>query len=148
MKRINLIYIAVFVLMTAVVYANIDSLRNLLKVDDDNKMELYVEISEAYKYVSLDSAYSYARKAIDNAKDNKDLFIAYDQMINVYFAKNQINKCLDFLYRSLKIAKSIDNKEDIINTYVRIGNMYDKLSKYDSSIFYFNFALALVRNTI
>ncbi|PLX10450.1 MAG: hypothetical protein C0598_10315 [Marinilabiliales bacterium] len=116
----------------------IDSLKlTLQKSEPTDKIEILIEIAEAYRFVNMKECYSYGLSAIKHAQEYNSLQLQAKALksyaISNYFDAN-MNKAIEYTYRALYIFKELDDMEGLAACYNNIGLFYEEKGELDSSL--------------
>lgn len=124
----------------------IDSLESALNsVSDNAKVDLLNEIAYNFYYFNNDSTENYALAAIDLATNldyKKGLSEAQRMMGIALKAKNQDGKAIEWLYKGLKTAQSIDYAQGIADNLNSLGIFYNSIEDYNQALSYFKKSVA------
>ncbi len=119
----------------------IDSLRQAIyKTNTDSlKLNLYQKISKKYTPISFDSAYHYAIKGLDLAKESnikKSIAESYIRLAWVYDDHSQLDKAITYYLKALELAKKENSKKQLIRIFNHLGIAYFNKGNYDKSVHY------------
>jgi len=120
--------------------ANIDSLKNELSnyaLKDSNRVNLQLDIANAYFRIDLDSTRTFLTKAKELSIDlaytagKGNVFRLLARLENI---QSNYTKSLDFLEESLANYKLISDKEGAARVYIGMGINHYHLSKYEEAM--------------
>lgn len=145
-KRIlNKKYFVVFILLSfsALVYSQtkIDSLKIILQETSEvEKPIVLIKLSEIYLLVDASESLEYANQALSlSIKTNNELLKAKSLLnlgkVNCIVKNYEVAK--SNYSSSLKIFQSLNNFWGISENYIHLGDVYLKITNYDSSIYYY-----------
>lgn len=129
----------------------IDSLLILAKIySEEDKVILYEQISKLYKGKDNDSVFYFANLALESAqKDKSDLsyYEAYKAIGDAYADKFDYTLALENYQKSNEYCEKINNKTNLINQFLLIGNTYRSLKRFSEAVISYNRALELARES-
>lgn len=142
----SILITVVIILISGSIYSqNIDSLKKILRYSniDSTTAEINKELSLAFGYSNLDSAFFYAKAAelkITNLSSKQkcsiiDLFGILNSM------KGRNDLALDYFLRELKIAEEANLNEIVAKTNLNIAFIFQDLGKKEQVFLFFNKAL-------
>ncbi|MCD4818390.1 MAG: tetratricopeptide repeat-containing sensor histidine kinase [Candidatus Cloacimonetes bacterium] len=123
----------------------IETIKNLKKkllsskLDDNTRIEIFIELSHAYLDKNSDKSLEYAKKSLElSEKINNEEKKANSLSIigNIYYCKNIYEEALKFYKKASKLFKIIGDKNKLGNSLDNIGIIYRKLSSYDNALLY------------
>ena len=127
----------------------VDSLLHLTKIfPEEDKVNLYQQISKQYIGINDDSVFYYATRAIESAnKDKSDLsyYEAYKCIGNANANKFDYSNALENYLKSNEYGQKINNKSSLISNYLLIGNTYRNLKRFSEAITSYNSGLLLAK---
>lgn len=124
--------------LTAQVRPFLDSLKNDLQIvtDDSLKIRLYDELAWTYKRIDSDTALMYGYAGLELAK-GKDQTLEGILLATIGVTKTE-NAIDDFgvseLKKALEISEELNIKRRSAANFTNLGNAYENLGRYDSSI--------------
>ena len=116
-------------------------LYNIDKIPDDtDKVKLFYSLGQTYAYSQLDTALFYYRRAYALSRKlhynwGEVKFYAYAS--SVLNAKGEFDKSLALNKEGLRKCQSLPYPKLLPNQYINIGNGFQFLDNYDSSIYYY-----------
>lgn len=147
------IYLSLFFLGFQIAYTQNgtqDSLKRLAQhADIPIQFEAYLKLAQIHQRTQPDSSHYFAGKAIKLAgKMNQPRKLA--EILNLdavtYCMRNQLDKGLQLFQRAYRIFDSLKLKDDLANVMTNLGNVYQGLDQYDSSIYYHIRSLKVVEH--
>lgn len=142
--------ITVFLLLffTSGLFAQIDSLKNLIEKSDNDTLIIksYIKLSDEFK--NQDSTLFYFNKAIDYAKDNnitEEYYNSQYELAKYYISNQAYSKSNQVLDTALKYALVNEDYEHIYRFYARKGMTYRKVPDYEKALEAYNLALELAK---
>jgi serine phosphatase RsbU (regulator of sigma subunit) len=143
--KFRLIIIYFFIILNQS-YANIDSLKNVLKTSDLNSKSLIInQICESYIYTNSDSAIRYGLMGIGAAK-KAGLLANQGYVLNslgvIYKDKGEYVKALNNFIEAEKLFESAQNDNGKILTTVNIGRVYELQNLFDKALSQYTIALS------
>ena len=128
----------------------IDSLKTVLKPQKSKeKVMTFIEISEKFKGINLDSATFYGVKAFDLAekiKDDRLKIIALLQQGNLYRENSKYQKAISYFEQTLTLSKKIKDSGLIANSYSGLGIVNSRLGNFNTAINHFYNCLTIYEN--
>ena len=128
----------------------IDSLLQVLKIskEDTNRIQLYSSLASSYYSLKPDSFFVYWKKGFELAMSLKQK--KYVAMLNIKMAAmmtdtGNYSLALNYAEQSLAVAKELNAKPVMINSYLEIGRVYDYQSDFVKSSDYFFKAMAIAQ---
>ncbi|GGD14357.1 tetratricopeptide repeat-containing sensor histidine kinase [Flavobacterium orientale] len=127
-----------------------DSLQTITKQSNSlSKVKHYLNLSDKFSTVNLDSCLIYAQKA--HAESNKiksDSVYAdvYNNLANSYEYKGMADSALVYHLRALSKRKILGNQIAIADSYNNLGVAYDQLGKFKEALYYYFKALKIYEN--
>lgn len=123
----------------------IDSLRKTSKEQlDSEKIITFIELSEQFKGINLDSADIYSKKAFlisEKIKDKRLKIIAWLELGNFNRENSNFDKALKYFQKSLQLSEKINDSILIANSYTgaaivnsRLGNFNIALQNFYKSL--------------
>ena len=128
---------------------NVDSLVNRLetqKLTDNERIELYWDISKSYSNNNYDSCIAYSNKGLSLAekRNDKRRMLGFNDLIGVsYFLKNSFDTSYIYLNKALELAIDLKDSQLQSKAYGNIGTMYMTKSDFHDAIDYYTKSLAL-----
>ena len=102
---------------------------------DDNEymMESLFSIIESYvKIQEYEVAKKYCKLALISAIKNKDKYYEYKSLkfySDMYKSKDEIEMSIDYLSKCVEIAKELDDKKILADSYIELGKLYSNISQ-------------------
>jgi len=128
----------------------IDSLRHQLPTSNtQQKISLYLAISDHFLITSADSAWHYAEKAHAMAlRQNlvKEKAEAMLQLGKVYYAIDNHQRAIDLLVHTINIFQDLHDSTNLFHVYNYLGYIYFDLEEYDKALEYQNLSLQIEKN--
>jgi signal transduction histidine kinase len=125
----------------------LDSLLNVSKTQKDlSLINTLNEISWEFKNANMDSAFYYARKALEisqNIQSKKAIAFSYNSLASCFDNIGELDSSLVYHKKSLDIKLEINNNEGVADSYNNIGIVYDLKGDYDASLEYYFKALKI-----
>jgi len=118
----------------------IDSLYQVIKanqIDDDSKVDTYLELSKYYIYKDLDSAESYALKGLDLAhKTNykKGQAVAYIRKCKISEFSDNIDEAISFGNKAISLYETLDKDRNYLVILNIQAYLYEKQTHYDKAL--------------
>jgi len=119
--------------------SQLDSLKGILLYteQDTNRVKLYLELGKEYRWLEMDSSYTYFNKTIELAENiNAKDFMA-DALIDVGI-NHQIQGTYDstkyFFQKSFELATEMGDRKRIEIYYAQNAGLYHDMGLYDSAI--------------
>lgn len=113
------------------------------------EQKIYNNLGVLYSYTGdYDSALKNYFKSLQfsiSAHDSINMALSYGNIAYFYNERGHYYKALDFLFKEQTIRRAIqqDNEAVLYNT---IGLVYKNIKKYDSALYYLNYALILAKS--
>lgn len=134
--------LVLFLFSFFVLYAqvNIDSLKNVLEtqqLSDEEKTEIYLDISKFYSYNNYDSCIAYSNRGILFAgKSNKRKLLAtFNNLLGLsYYQKSSYDTSYVYLTKYLEMAVELKDKELEMSAYGSLGTMYRYRQDFQASV--------------
>lgn len=131
---------------------NTDSLKVQYKsrLEPNSKVRLLVNIGHTFEKKDLDSALFYYKSALFFQKHTTDTLLArvYSNIGNANLLKGNIDVCLDYELRALKIYERHTPNQDIIKVYNGIALVYFYQGDFEKALNKFNQLLGLLEKNI
>jgi signal transduction histidine kinase len=151
MSRSFLIFVIIAVFLSVHGRAHsdpyIDSLfRQLRKVDDTSRIDLFIELSQLYWQRSFDTSLMFATHALtlsENTDDKSRIGNSLNMTGNAYYLLSDFTKSLDYYQKALTIRQELGDSNDIARTLNNIGAVHLKTHNYETALEYFNKALQI-----
>lgn len=150
MNRSALLWFLVLASMTAGAQIHIDSLEQELKKDisDSLKIEIHLQLSQAFTYVDLVKSQHYIKEAVDLSEKKKWDWAkakSYTQLSCYYTLLGDYSTALR--YDNLALHSSVAAKDTvhISKAYNNVGNDYHDIGEYDEAYFYLTQSFTLAR---
>ena len=129
-------------------YSNTDSLLNALNNTEnpEKKADLFNELADFYLYASLDSALSYAQKAITvskNASYQKGEIYALIIKSDIYREKGEYHKAKNCADRVNSIAENLTDKDILAKYHMLAGSNFFEQHSYNKALEQFKVAFDL-----
>ena len=102
---------------------------------DENEymMESLFNIIESYvKRQEYEIAQKYCKLALISAIKNKDKYYEYKSLkfySDMYKSKDEIEMSIDYLSKCIEIAKELDDKKILADSYIELGKLYSNISQ-------------------
>lgn len=102
---------------------------------DENEymMESLFNIIESYvKRQEYEIAQKYCKLALISAIKNKDKYYEYKSLkfySDMYKSKDEIDMSIDYLSKCIEIAKELDDKKILADSYIELGKLYSNISQ-------------------
>ncbi|MGB5982701.1 MAG: sensor histidine kinase [Nonlabens sp.] len=116
----------------------IDSLKlRSEQVQDTLLIETLDELSWEYKYVTMDSAFHYANKALDLAKKieyPKAIANSYNTLGSNYEYVSKLDSALYFYTKSLEIKRIINDTVGVANSLNNVGIVHDEKGNHEKAL--------------
>lgn len=128
---------------------NIDSLLNALasqKLTDDDRIELYWNISTSYSNSDYNSCIEYSNKGLLLAekKRNKKRMTTFNGLLgSCYMLKNSFDTAYTYLNKAVELAAELEDKDLESKTYGNIGTMYKLKGDFQVAVEYYMKSLEL-----
>jgi PAS domain S-box-containing protein len=124
---------------------NIDSLHSKLsKVDIEKKVQIYVEIANAFKESYIDSTLLYLVKANDLAIEIDEGWLIGNTTKELgifYLSIDDFESALHYLEKALVIQNELNNKREIALLQINLGKLYFKSNNFQKALEYLNYSL-------
>ncbi len=123
--------------------SKIDSLEQLLEnssEQDTTKVQLLLDMANAYRGVSLDTSYHYAKKAFDLATihDHEYGMASADKIKGTYFLYSGItDSCIFYYQRSQSLFQKLSDPDGVHDINYNLGLLHTSLAEYDKAISYY-----------
>lgn len=125
----------------------LDSLLSVSKTQKDlSLISTLNEISWEFKNVNMDSAFYYARKALEisqSIQSKKAIAFSYNSLASCFDNIGELDSSLVYHKKSLDIKLEIKNNEGVADSYNNMGIVYDLKGDYDTSLEYYFKALKI-----
>ena len=112
----------------------LDSLINLTKKEKDTVLiQVFNEISWEYKSSNIDSAFFYAKHALNNSlriNHKKSIAQSYNSIGSIYQAKSNSDSAIYYHQKSLNLKIEIKDSIGIADSYNNIGIILDEQGAY------------------
>lgn len=95
-------------------------------------------------------AETYFQDAIKHAKKNKNIdhqYVAYLNYGNFLLNKLNLTKAIEIYHKAINCIMVLNRPNDLANLYFGLGSSFNKISKYDSSLYYINAAINIYKNS-
>ena len=130
----------------------IDSLKHQIAIakHDTNRVLLLVDLVNAYRFLTPDSALVYAEKALYLAKKSnfpKGEALMLNRLAGLYRVQGDIPKSLEYRYKALKIIKEKIPSMDQSTILNGIGLIYMDINDYPKALSYFQESLKVIRDS-
>ncbi|WP_299532759.1 response regulator [Ulvibacterium sp.] len=123
--------------------SKIDSLEQLLEASSDRdttRIQLLLDVANAYRGVSLDTSYLYAKKAYDlaSASDHEYGMASADKIRGTYFLYSGItDSCIFYYQRSQDLFQKLGDLDGVHDINYNLGLLHVSLAEYDKAITYY-----------
>jgi len=128
----------------------IDSMRQQIPGSStEEKIGLYLGISDHFLLSSADSAWHYAEKAHALALRQslvKEKAEAMLQLGKVYYAINNHQRAIDLLVHTINIFEDLQDSTNLFQVYNYLGYIYFDIEEYDKALEYQNLSLQIEKN--
>jgi len=135
-----------------IISQNIDSLRLQYKASSDvnKKVRLLIEIGHGLEKKDLDSALFYYKKALSFEKRTTDTLLArvYSYIGTANVLKGNIDICLDYQLKALKIYERYPENPDILKVHNSIALVYFYQDDFKKALIKFNQVIGLLDKNI
>ena len=125
----------------------IDSLEVYLKTaDQDKRVVILNELSQAYQEISARKSITYAQSALQISQESgirNDIATSLTNLGSAYYHLGNYNKALEFHSKSLEIYQQLADKSGMLIVNNCIGRDNEKLGNYDQSLNFFLISLKL-----
>jgi tetratricopeptide (TPR) repeat protein len=147
------IYIGILLFFCEALFSqNIDRLKLQYKTtsEPDTKVDLLLQTGHLLEKKDLDSALFYYKKALPFEKKITDTLLArvYSNIGNANLLKGNIDVCLDYQLRALKIYENYPPQKDILKVYNSIALVYFYQGDFDKALIKFNQVKGLLDKNI
>ncbi|MDP5229947.1 MAG: tetratricopeptide repeat protein [Cellulophaga sp.] len=151
MKRLLIFFLALISFFTIDAQQKVlDSLYTVSKEQKGKPLVLtFNEISWHYRNIQVDSALLYARKALNEAKDENDKSLkasVYNSIASAHQAFGVYDSANYYHQKSLSINNLLGDSTAIANTFNNLGIVNDELGNFETSLQYYFKALKLYEN--
>jgi tetratricopeptide (TPR) repeat protein len=135
----------------------LDFAQQLVSIADDDQsqaegmLSLGVAYAAAENYVKASASYGAAIKIYQKLNDNESLGASYANLGDIYHAKGESAKAIEYYEKSLREYLNALGQEhsSVANSYHRLGVVYEEgLGDYAKAIMYYEKALPIYRKTI
>ena len=96
-------------------------------------MESLFSIIESYvKIQEYEVAKKYCKLALISAIKNKDKYYEYKSLkfySDMYKIKDEIEMSIDYLSKCIEIAKELEDKKILADSYIELGKLYSNISQ-------------------
>lgn len=152
MKHLYLIT-GIFIFFCEALFSqNIDRLKLQYQAtsDPDKKVDLLIQSGHVYEKKNLDSALFYYKKALPFEKKITDTLLArlYSSIGNVNLLKGNIDICLDYQLKALKVYELYPPQQDIVRVYNSLALVYFYQNDFAKALVKFNQVRALLKKNI
>ncbi|PIF30323.1 Tfp pilus assembly protein PilF [Flavobacterium sp. 9] len=131
---------------------NIDRLKLQYQktTDPDKKAHLLLKTGRILEKQSLDSALFYYKKILPYEKTVTDTLLAkvYSSIGNAYLLKGNIDVCLEYQLKALKLFERYPPQQDIVGVYNSIALVYFYQTDFDKALVKYNQLRALLNKNI
>ncbi|WP_422081983.1 response regulator [Ulvibacterium sp.] len=123
--------------------SKIDSLEQLLEKSrdqDTTQIQLLLDVANAYRGVSLDTSYLYAKEAYDLAlvHDHEYGMASADKIRGTYFLYSGItDSCIFYYQRSQGLFQKLGDLDGVHDINYNLGLLHVSLAEYDKGISYY-----------
>ncbi|TPG31850.1 tetratricopeptide repeat protein [Flavobacterium pectinovorum] len=147
------IYIGVLLFFCEALFSqNIDRLKLQYKTssEPDTKVALLLQTGQLLEKKDLDSALFYYKKALPFEKKITDTLLArvYSNIGNANLLKGNIDVCLDYQLKALKIYENYPPQKDILKVYNSIALVYFYQGDFEKALIKFNQVKSLLDKNI
>jgi len=119
--------------------SQIDSLKAILPTmkEDTSRVKLFIELGNKYRFLEIDSSFTYFHKAIELAEKIDAKGFEADALIDVGI-NHQIQGTYDstkqYFQKSLEIASEMGDRKRISIYYAQNAGLYHDMGLYDSAV--------------
>ena len=148
----TLIFIFCFFIQSKLVFAQIDSLENLLSktTQDTLKILLLNDLAWEYAYTSPQKAQEYAQKSLElslKTKFSRGQASSYGMLGIIKDIQGESQEALNFYLKELAIEEKLGNKSSIAATLTNIGALHFNQEQYEQALKYFQRSLRIEKET-
>ncbi len=107
---------------------------------DSARIQLFLELSNGYRFSNIDSALTYAVKGIELSRRIAQPLLeghALSQRGYIFLEAGEIPKAMQDQFSALAIARNIESQHLEAWTFNRIGNTYMELGELDKAVEYY-----------
>ena len=107
---------------------------------DSARIQLFLELSNGYRFSNIDSALTYAEKGIELSRRIAQPLLeghALSQRGYIFLEAGEIPKAMQDQFSALAIARNIESQHLEAWTFNRIGNTYMELGELDKAVEYY-----------
>jgi two-component system NtrC family sensor kinase len=107
---------------------------------DSVRIQLFLELSNGYRFSNIDSALTYAEKGIELSRSIAQPFWeghAISQRGYIFLEAGEIPKAMQDQFSALAIARNIESQHLEAWTFNRIGNTYMELGELNKAVEYY-----------
>lgn len=147
------IYIGILLFFCEALFSqNIDRLKLQYQAssDPDKKVDLLIQTGHLLEKKSLDSALFYYKKALPFEKKITDTLLArvYSNIGNANLLKGNIDICLEYQLKALKLYELYPPQQDIVRVYNSMALVYFYQQDFAKALVKFNQVKALLNKNI
>ncbi len=147
MRTIGLLFFLVALNDLAAQNVEIDSIKaSLPQQTGIDRIKSLNELSWFYKNIHVDSAYQFARSALDlslQMDSKKAIASSYNSLANALEAKGDLDSARILHNASLALKLELDDSLGIADSYNNLGIVYDEQGKYDQALTHYFEALKI-----
>jgi len=110
-----------------------------LRKDTTGQVNIFYNADSGTRYLKEASKY------FRIANDELGISICYHNLAQIYFETKRYKEGLIQSDSAIAIAERIDNKNELINNHITIGQCYDQLGNYSKSIENYNIAIKIAK---
>ena len=120
------------------------------QLNDSARNEILVDLAFAYLTVNVDSSLYFSSELLKNAnKKNHWLYLGNYYKGHGYRGKRNLEKALEsYLTSAQYVGNSNKRAEDSVSVYIALGDTYSDAKNHNTSMYYYNKAIANVRKSI
>ena len=132
---IRLFYISLFLTLPLFCYSqNLDSLEKRLEISEDKyKVAILNQLSEIYISKNNSKGIEYGIKALELSKEYKidsEEAKSLKNLGKLYYVSGNLSDALTKFYMAIQVFEKMNQKENIIDMEIQIGDIYYDLKDY------------------
>jgi len=123
---------------------------SLETADQNEKVVILNELSQAYQEISARKSITYAQSALQISHESgiaKDVAESLTNLGTAYYHLSNFKKALEYHSNSLEIYQQLEDKSGMLNANNNIGQDHEKLGNYDKALDFFLISLKLSKVT-
>ncbi len=134
------IYIGIaFLMVPFLCYAQKESkIRSVSKVSSD--VYLQIDSARIYENQNPTKSFDFIEKALTNSLETRNKngeALSYQSLGRINFNLNQFDLAIDYYFKALHIFESLNNQDEIHNTYWLLANAYQQINDYENALIYY-----------